>query len=443
MPVLLGCAASDITPQKPVPLSGFGFRHGNFDSVYGPLFLKCFVFRYAEKDLVVFSADILCWGRDSTDHIKKLLEKEYPRRADFLFLATHTHCGPSMTRLFFAGIGDGDDEYIAWAAEKTVKTALEAAECFRPVKASVHSGKTAIGINRRLKTGKVVSMAPNPEGPRDDEIKLVEFTACENDALFKTGDPVAVWACVSCHPTATAEKRVDREFFARGLDYYLDSRAPRATGALLEGCCGDVRPAMIRDGAFFRGTLDRESDELARRFSGELSAAKNSPGISLNLNESACFSTHLAELPYNPDFPHRDRLALLRKSAGDLQSEDVMVLSGGDEKINWAKHFRDTPVPAAMPLEIFSFNLAKEFGFIFFSAEVVCEYSLYCRKESGGRIWAGAYAGGMTTYIPTSVQLEEGGYESYECMFAFLQPAPFAGAVENILKEKIKSLVKA
>jgi hypothetical protein len=442
MSLLLGCAVSDITPNKPVPLSGFGFRHGNFDSVYGPLSLRCFIFRYAEKDLVVFSADILCWGRDSAESAGKLLEKQYPRKADFLFLATHTHCGPSITRLF-AGVGDGDGEYIAWVVDKTLETALKAAERFRSVKVSVHSGKTGIGINRRLKTERGVFMAPNPEGPKNDEIKLVEFTACENDGTFNAGETVAVWACVSCHPTASADNRVDKEFFARGLDYYVESHAPRATGALLEGCCGDVRPALIRDGAFFRGTLDKESEELSRRFSEELEGAKKNPGITLTLNESGCFSRHIVELPYNPDFPHKNRLALLEGSSENLRSEDVMVSGAGDEKIAWARHFRDTPVPAAMALEIFSFNLGKEFGFLFFSAEVVCEYSLYCRKESGGRIWAGAYAGGMTTYIPTAAQLEEGGYEPYECMFALLQPAPFAGTVEKILKEKIKSLVSA
>jgi hypothetical protein len=440
MSLLLGCAVSDITPKKPVPLSGFGFRHGNFDSVCGPLSLKCFVFRYAEKDLVVFSADILCWGRDSAGSAGKLLETQYPRKADFLFLATHTHCGPSMTRLF-NNVGDGDDEYIARVVGKTLETALKAAERFRAVEVSVHSGKTGIGINRRLKTAKGVFMAPNPEGPKNDEIKLIEFTACENDDTFKAGETVAVWACVSCHPTATGENRVDKEFFARGLDYYIESYAPRAAGALLEGCCGDVRPAMIRDGAFFRGTLDKESEALSRRFSEELEGAKKNPGITLTLSESGCFSRHTVELPYNPDFPHKDRLALLEGSPENLPSEDVMVSGGGDEKIAWAGHFRDTPVPAAMPLEIFSFKLGKEFGFLFFSAEVVCEYSLYCREESNGRIWAGAYAGGMTTYIPTAVQLEEGGYEPYECMFAFLQPAPFAAGVEKILKEKIKSLV--
>jgi hypothetical protein len=70
--VLLGTSVSDITPQKPIPLTGFGFRTGNFDSVRSPLSLRCFIFRYPDSDIVIFSADILCWGRDPLRPIGEL-----------------------------------------------------------------------------------------------------------------------------------------------------------------------------------------------------------------------------------------------------------------------------------------------------------------------------------------------------------------------------------
>jgi hypothetical protein len=94
-------------------------------------------------------------------------------------------------------------------------------------------------------------------------------------------------------------------------------------------------------------------------------------------------------------------------------------------------------------LDFCFFNLSREFAMLFLSGEIVAEYSLYCREISAGRVWAGAYAGGMTTYVPTSAQLDEGGYESYDCMFYFLQPSPFKKDVESILKEKIRSIILA
>jgi len=430
--VLLGTSTADITPQKPVPLSGFGFRTGNFDSVRGRLNLRCFIFRYPEYDIVVFSADILCWGRDTVANCKALLEKNYPdaKRSCFLFLATHTHCAPSVTYYLAQGLGGADREYVALVEQKILETVKDASLHIRPVRGTLYEGKTAIAINRRLKTDRGWIMAPNPAGPKNDDIRLMEFIAAQPDAEFSEGQPVAVWACASCHPTASGENRVDREFFARGLDYYLEDTG--ATGAFIQGCCGDVRPALVKDGEFFRGSLDLESEELARRFADELHAAKKNGGTPLQFNTPPQFAiedlfrSSAAELPFNPDFPHKNRSALVSRE---------------DHLGEWARRFMDSPVPPSMTLNLRMFNLSREFAFIFLSGEIVSEYSLYCKEISRGQVWAGAYADGMTTYIPTAAQLTEGGYEPYEAMFYLMQSAPFAESAETVLKKKIFDLV--
>ena len=424
--VLLGTSIADITPVKPVPLSGFGFRKGNFESVRSPLNLRCFLFRYSEIDIVIFSADILCWGRDTVANCKNLLEEKYPNagRSRFLFLATHTHCAPSVSYYLSRAIGEADREYIALVEHKILETVTEAASHIRPVRGVLYTGKTDIAINRRLKTEQGCIMAPNPAGPKNDDIKLIEFRAADSDATFKEGDSVAVWACASCHPTASGENRVDREFFVRGLDYYLDGS--RALGAFLQGCCGDVRPDLIKDGEFFRGSLDLESEELARRFAEELKSAGSGQGTPLRFNSKELFSCSAAELPFNTDFPHRNRNTF-------IALEDAIG--------EWARCFMDAPVPPFMPLGLSLFNLSQEIAFLFFSGEIVSEYSLYCRELSTGQVWAGAYADGMTTYIPTAAQVKEGGYEPYEAMFYLMQPAPFAESVEAILRDKISDLV--
>jgi hypothetical protein len=427
--LLLGTSQADITPQKPIPLCGFSFREGNFESIRGALYLRCFIFRYPEEDIVAFSADLLCWGRDTAANCRALLARSYPHagRSRFLFLATHNHCGPSVTFYIADSCGGpADVEYIELLENKVLETALAAAENIRPVKAVLYTGKTGIPINRRLKTEKGFIMGPNPEGPKNDDIKLIEFIAAEEDACFHKGEPAALWACASCHPTASGDNRVDREFFVRGLDYFMEAHAPKALGAFIQGCCGDVRPPLIRDGAFYRGSLDTESEELARRFAGELEQVRKGGGASLDLNTQGVWNRSTAELPFNPDFPHKDRNSLVRLD---------------NEIGEWARHFQDASVPKTMTLELFFFNLSRELAMLFLSGEIVAEYSLYCREISAGRVWTGAYAGGITTYIPTAAQLGEGGYEPYDCLFYFLQPAPFNGSAEGVLKEKIRALV--
>jgi hypothetical protein len=427
--LFLGTSRADITPQKPVPLCGFSFRKGNYESVRGSLYLKCFIFRYPDEDIVVFSADLLCWGRDTAANCRALLERGYPHagRSRFLFLTTHNHCGPSVTFYMSAAAGGPPDvEYIELLKQKVLETALAAADALRPVTASLYTGKTGIPINRRLKTENGVVMAPNPEGPKNDDIKLIEFTAAESDGCFQKGEPAALWVCASCHPTASGDNRVDREFFVRGLDYFMEAHAPKALGAFIQGCCGDVRPPLIRDGAFYRGSLDVESEELARRFAEELARVRKGGGTPLELCTGGVWKQSTAALPFNPDFPHKDRNSLVRLD---------------NEIGEWARHFQDAPVPETMNLDFYFFNLSREFAMLFLSGEIVAEYSLYCREISAGRVWAGAYAGGISTYIPTAVQLGEGGYEPYDCLFYFLQPAPFQKTVEPMLKEKIRSMI--
>jgi len=372
----------------------------------------------------VFSADILCWGRDTVANCKDLLEKNYPDagRSQFLFLATHTHCAPSVSYSAAKAIGKADSGYIAMLEQKILSSVKDAAQNIRRVSAVLYEGKTRIAVNRRLKTGQGLIMAPNPSGPKDNDIKLIEFYAAEPGGAFREGETVAVWACAACHPTASNENRVDREFLVRGLDYYLEGS--KASGAFLQGCCGDVRPALIKDGEFFRGALDLESEELARRFAEELRSAKKGAGTPLQFNSEYLFSRSSAELPFNPDFPHKNR--------NDFVSRDDAI---GE----WARRFSDTPVPLSMPMDLSLFNLSGEIAFLFFSGEIVSEYSLYCRELSGGRVWAGAYADGMTSYIPTAAQLKEGGYEAYDAMFYLMQPAPFAESSDLILREKIKT----
>jgi hypothetical protein len=426
--LLLGVSTVDITPKKPIPLSGFSFRKENFESVRTPLDLRCFIFRYPEEDIVVFSADLLCWGRDTAANCLDLLKRKYPfvGRSRFLFLATHTHCGPSVTFYFAGGVGGTCGDYVALVEEKVLEAVLAASDNLCQVKAFLYAGKTSIPINRRLKTEQGYVMAPNPEGPKNDDIKLIEFIAAEEGGQNKKGGTIGVWVCASCHPTASGDNRVDREFFVRGLDYYLKSCSPKAVGAYIQGCCGDVRPPLIKDGAFYRGSLDRESEELACRFTEELESVRKGRGLPLDFYPGEVFHRNRLMLPFNPDFPHKNRNTLARLD---------------NEIGEWARHFADTPVPPAMPLEMTFFKLSRNLSFLFLSAEVVSEYSLYCRKISGDRVWTGAYAGGMTTYIPTAGQLAEGGYEPYECMFYLLQPAPFAAEAEEILREGIREVV--
>ena len=425
--VPLGVASVDITPKEPIPLAGFAFRTGPFDAVRTPLTLRCFLFRYPHEDVVVLSADLLWWGHDTVAACRSALDAEYGtvRSRRYLFVATHTHCGPQVCRTQASGLGKADDAYINRLTRRVVKVVGDAAGNVRTVRAVHYRGCSDLPINRRCVTDEGVVMAPNPSGPRDTAIHLVEFMADERGASHEEAC-VAVWVCAACHPTTTGENRVDPEFLARGVSQYVKDRYPHALGCFLQGCCGDTRPAIIQGNEFYRGTLDRESEDLARRFCHEVAATRDQPAQELAFPSGNVVHTAVADLPLASSFPHARRDQYLNRT---------------DHIGEWARYFGATEIPATAPLALTLFRMSDGFSLLLMDGEIMSEYALFVERVSGGRVWAGGYCNGMTAYVPSDTQIVQGGYEPYESMFYLLRPAPFAVGVEQRLKTAMSNIV--
>ncbi len=425
--ILLGVAEVDITPVRPIHLAGFSFRTEPFESISTPLSLKCFLFGESlqgqeKRRTAVFSADLLWWGRDTVATVRRVLLAEVPQAQDWnlVFLATHTHCGPQVSCYFASGLGQPDGEYVSFLTDAVVRVAREADARHTRVRAVRYEGTSDISINRRKVIDGAMTMAPNPDGPRSPRILLTEF-------MGDDGNCVAVMACSTCHPTTSGDNRVDKEFLAQGLDLYLQKHAPQAVGMFVQGCCGDVRPALVKAGKFYRGSLDNETRQLAVQFAQELESARKGQGLPVSFFDSPRLETSVVDLPLATGFDHEDRASLVFAT---------------DEKAEWARHFADTPVPQSIPLELAYLSLADVLSFFFYSGEVVGEYGRYVEKLSGGNVWAGGYYNGMTTYIPTDSQVPEKGYEAYDALFYFLAPAPFSVGVEDVLKKATQDLLR-
>lgn len=425
---VLGVASVDITPRVPLYLAGFAFRTEPFEGVSTPLELKCFLFgRPGESQVALFSADLVWWGRDTVRKVREELGKEFPESREWqsIFLATHTHCGPQTSCYFASGLGKPDKAYVGFLSRAVVEAARKAADRRREVSAFRYEGETSISVNRRKKVDGRIVMGPNFEGPRNPRILVTEFIARQDGQDIPRGGTVAVMVCATCHPTTSGDNRVDKEFLARGLDQYLRSEAPQATGMFIQGCCGDIRPALIRDGAFYRGSLDKETGELAERFADEMRSARKGSPKALDFSPPH-IRRHTVHLPLAAEYEHSDR---------------SLYVFNEDEKREWARCLADRVVPETMPVEMIFFPLSDVLSFLFMAGEVVGEYARFAGHAGGDALWAGGYAEGMTTYIPEDSQLREKGYEAYDSLFWFLAPAPFAPGVETAMKEGIRHLL--
>ena len=425
--IQLGIATIDITPEKPIPLAGFAFRTEPYEAVRNPLSLRCFAFHYDHEEVIVLSADLLWWGGDTVKSCRVALRNAYPRRDPqrYVFLATHTHHGPQVSKMHADGLGQPDDAYITQLIHATVHVVGEAVGRTRSVIAYHYIGHSDLPINRRKKTDTGIVMAPNPHGARDTALHLIEFVPCDS---YEEGSPpcIAVWACAACHPTSSAENLVDPEFLARGVSRYASKYSPETVGCFVQGCCGDTRPSIIHDGQFYRGTLGHESVQLEERFLRELIATRQGRPTELHPPIGGVLRASVAHLPLAKRFPHaqRDRF----KDREDCIGE-------------WARHPWPRDTPSTVPLTLTWFRLSTEFSLLFMDGEIMSEYALFTEELSNQTVWAGGYGNGMTAYIPTDEYAHDGGYESYDAMFYFLRPAPYAVGVEATLKREITHLL--
>ena len=91
-----GVATVDITPDKSLWMAGFAARTQPSQGVALPLHAKALALRLGNaRTAVLVTADLLGVTARITDRVAALVERRHGlRRADILFNASHTHCGP-------------------------------------------------------------------------------------------------------------------------------------------------------------------------------------------------------------------------------------------------------------------------------------------------------------------------------------------------------------
>jgi hypothetical protein len=389
----LGTAKVDITPRTPVPLAGFNFRTGVFDRVEIPLFARVFCFKFEpEPPVILVSADLIWWGSDRIDIMRRGIRAQSGlERAAIVLHATHTHSGPQTSERMSPLIGAASTSYIATMEEAVIGSVRDACAALEPVRVERASAACPIGIHRRRLMNGEIRMAPNHEGPNDRECTVVRFrTVC--------GGTKAVLVHFTCHPTTTAGNFVSAEFCGVAMTAIERGLGNDVTAAYLQGCCGDVRPALIRDGEFYRGDANdvlRLGEELAGVVSGVLSG------------------------PMEPCEP------------GGCASKHATL----------ALFFENIDAESAK-MEMTCVRLTRDLGFLTFNAETVVAYGLFVKRYSNGSLLPLGYTNGMIGYVTTEQQLIEGGYEPREAFQYFGMPGPFASSTERRVCEAITAILR-
>lgn len=459
-PLLLGCAKVDITPEKPLALAGFAHRKGVYERIETPLHARVFFFRQdgdgapgsgsgrksGPRQALLVSADLLYWGRGVVDSLKAQLAERWGLAGEQVILhGTHNHSGPQTATDGTPSLGAPDPAYMDLLQERVLEGVERAIRSLEPVHVERGSGALAMGVYRRKRVDGRILMAPNPDVPVDPTLTVVRF-------VTESGRTKGALVHYACHPTISGENVLLSEYPGLAMELLEAKLGEGAVAAFLQGCCADVRPALVRDGEFYRGGPE-EVARYARMLADEAWAVLSQPMQSLRPGPLAG-RTLTVPLQLQPA-PSEEELRRWAESGGaedassrgagrdaGSRSKGSVGASGGnrlrqlmpDARIltDWSRLLlaEGRHLCRTVDLELTCLKLADDLALLAANAELSGAYGQFVTSAFGGRVLPVCYSNGMIGYVATADQIAGGGYEALDFIYYFGQPAPLQPQAE-------------
>lgn len=371
----VGVARRDITPQKPIPMWGYGARHGlPGASTRDSLFAKALVIDVGDSKAAFVGLDL---GRGPTFAMMELIEREVKEKAgvDYvLAVGSHTHHGPAIELLDEPGMGkDKYDDAVAYAQQlphTIIEAIVEAAEKAVDARMGIAVEETDFNRNRHAKR------EPKPKDPR---LSVVRFDTLE-------GKPISIMVNFGAHPTIES---VFNLHWTSEWPGHMEMTVERELGGqcfFMQGAEGDMSPNTTDgrrgiDG--FGKAIGAKVIEMAKAIETSVPATPSIKGMTEN-------------------FTGQSRLDFTDKVI-------VGALKQGffPEMLALTVEVPDNQVTVRMDTLVINNDLAIVGG----SAELFSEISNRIKAQSATpHTLVFGCCNGHSMYVPTEEGVEQGGY---------------------------------
>lgn len=426
-----GFAKTEITPEVPLRLSGYGNRDTVYENVDEPLYVRAIAIRSPEKKVcALVSLDSIGFAGTFTDRIAKTVKEKYGLDRDQLVIcSTHSHTAPhpveGLSNIFSTPLTEAQrnasQKYWTQVEARIVKTVGTAIEDLKPGTMALVTGEVGFAQNRRvLKNGKWTGFGVNPEGPVDHSLPVLKVT----DGNGRLRGLVFNYAC-HCTTFGSDYNCLNGDW-AGYAARYIEEQQGEIVAVCTIGCGADQNP--------IRGKKDVAKDlaighgraiavEVARLLKQETQPITAPLGTAYGK----------ADLPFEP--PTKQEL----ETALDHQRPQVR-----QHAANMLKHFEKEgklPTSYSAPVQVWKFG--RQFTMVFLGGEVVVDYALRLKRElKSDAVWATAYANDVFGYVASERMRDEGGYEVDFSMIYYNQPGRWAKGTEDILIKRIHELVQ-
>lgn len=424
-------ATVDITPDRSLWMAGFAARTQPSQGVALPLHAKALALRCGgHPTAVLVTADLLGVTAGMTDRVASVVQRRHRlRRADLLFNASHTHCGPVVDEQLSVAYGLTSSqltdirEYTQQLEEKLAAVVGDAVSRLRPVQLSYGRDEAAFAANRRV--------AFVPLGPVDRTVHVLRVEGAD-------GSLQAAVFGYACHNTTLPATFVQYHGDYAGVaQATVEQRHPGSIAMFVAGCGADANPTP-------RGTVElvnAHGTSLADAVDRGLRAAtplaptlRTEYGtVDLPFADEAVRARWRSQLKIDAVYMERHAAAMkqLTERHGRLppaQRDPVQVWQIGE--------------PTAGNSQTTSGGRASGFSLVALGGEVVVDYALRLAREYPERhLWVAGYSNDVFGYVPSLRVLREGGYEGGDAMIYYSRPGPFNESVEELIVGKVHKLI--
>ena len=146
----VGTAAVDITPDRPLPLEGYGARTAPATGTLDRLEAGAIVFGDGAARAALVCADLCGLEAPSVARVRAAIEAACGLPGDAVVVTySHTHAAPAVTPFAGAAV---DADYLRRLEARLAEVVVAATRNLRPATLGVGTGAADFNVNRRRRT---------------------------------------------------------------------------------------------------------------------------------------------------------------------------------------------------------------------------------------------------------------------------------------------------
>jgi hypothetical protein len=420
-----GIATTVITPEQSMWMAGYAARTKPSEGKVHDLYAKALALEDGRGTrLVLVTADLIGFPRELRDRMEKEVAGRYKLAPESLLLnASHTHSGPELRAWRATQTWDLPAEQIEASRQyaetlygKLVDLVGRALETLAPAELSYVHARAGFAMNRRLLTDRGYTIAPNPDGPVDHDVPVLQVKGSD-------GKMQALVFGYACHNTTLSDYEFCGDYSGFAVQY-VEQTHPGTMAMFVTGCGGDQNPTPRR-------TLEwaqQHGRALANAVEAAL-LAKPRPvqgPLRLALDEA------MLELDQPPSAEELKKQAHSSNKYEKRHAEEVL------------RELEKTGrVAATYPYLVHVVRFGDDLTLIGLAGEVVVDYSLRLKTElAGAPVWVAGYTNDVFGYVPSERVLQEGGYEARGAILYYgTTRTPFTPSIEKRIVGKVHELV--